>query len=26
VGSAMLYSSARVKRENIIDALKQENI
>ncbi|MBY0122028.1 FtsX-like permease family protein [Bacillus sp. S/N-304-OC-R1] len=26
VGSAMLYSSSKVKRENIIDALKQENI
>ncbi|TQR46314.1 ABC transporter permease [Paenibacillus popilliae] len=26
VGSAMLYSSAKVKKENIIDALKQENI
>jgi len=26
VGSAMLYSGARVKKENIIDALKQENI
>jgi putative ABC transport system permease protein len=26
VGSAMLYSSAKVKKENIIDGLKQENI
>lgn len=26
VGSAMLYASAKVKKENIIDALKQENI
>lgn len=26
VGSAMLYSSAKVRKENIIDALKQENI
>jgi len=26
VGAAMLYSSSKVKRENIIDALKQENI
>lgn len=26
VSSAMLYSSAKVKKENIIDALKQENI
>ncbi|MBO0991619.1 ABC transporter permease [Bacillus sp. SD088] len=26
VGIAMLYSSAKVKKENIIDALKQENI
>ncbi len=26
VGSSMLYSSAKVKKENIIDALKQENI
>jgi len=26
VGSAMLYSGAKVKGENIIDALKQENI
>lgn len=26
VTSAMLYSSAKVKKENIIDALKQENI
>lgn len=26
VGSAMLYSSAKVKKENIIDALKQESI
>ncbi|WP_438350799.1 ABC transporter permease [Paenibacillus sp. FA6] len=26
VGSAMLYSSSKVKRENIIDALKQESI
>lgn len=26
VGSAMLYSSAKIKKENIIDALKQENI
>ncbi|MEH7522058.1 FtsX-like permease family protein [Bacillus sp. JJ1503] len=26
VGAAMLYSSAKVKRENIIDALKQESI
>lgn len=26
VGSAMLYSGAKVKKENIIDALKQENI
>lgn len=26
VGSAMLYSSAKVKKENIIHALKQENI
>ncbi|MBP3038268.1 ABC transporter permease [Bacillaceae bacterium Marseille-Q3522] len=26
VGTAMLYSSAKVKKENIIDALKQENI
>lgn len=26
VGSAMLYSSAKVKKENILDALKQENI
>ena len=26
VGSAILYSSAKVKKENIIDALKQENI
>ncbi|MCR8642939.1 FtsX-like permease family protein [Paenibacillus sp. N1-5-1-14] len=25
VGSAMLYSGAKVKKENIIDALKQEN-
>jgi len=25
VGSAMLYSGAKVKRENIMDALKQEN-
>ncbi|MBS4207184.1 ABC transporter permease [Bacillus sp. FJAT-50079] len=25
-GAAMLYSSAKVKKENIIDALKQENI
>src|SRR5690625_2919014 len=26
VGSAMLYSSSKVKKENIIDALKQDNI
>lgn len=26
VGASMLYSSAKVKKENIIDALKQENI
>jgi len=26
VGSAMLFSGAKVKKENIIDALKQENI
>lgn len=26
VGSAMLYSSSKIKKENIIDALKQENI
>ncbi|MFB5762715.1 ABC transporter permease [Paenibacillus medicaginis] len=26
VGSAMVYSGAKVKKENIIDALKQENI
>lgn len=26
VGSAMLYSSAKVKRENLIDTLKQESI
>ncbi|MFF2912702.1 ABC transporter permease [Paenibacillus sp. NPDC057934] len=26
VGAVMLYSSAKVKKENIIDALKQENI
>ncbi|WP_442602462.1 ABC transporter permease [Paenibacillus sp. KN14-4R] len=26
VGSAMLYSGSKVKKENIIDALKQENI
>lgn len=26
VGAAMLYSSSKVKKENIIDALKQENI
>src|SRR5690625_4684750 len=26
IGTAMLYSSAKVKKENIIDALKQENI
>ncbi|WP_170006419.1 ABC transporter permease [Bacillus fonticola] len=26
VGAAMLYSSAKVKKENIIDALKQENL
>ncbi|MBD8004978.1 ABC transporter permease [Bacillus norwichensis] len=26
VGMSMLYSSAKVKKENIIDALKQENI
>ncbi|MGG4341489.1 ABC transporter permease [Paenibacillus lautus] len=26
VGSAMLYSSAKVKKDNIIDALKQESI
>ena len=26
VGAAMLYSSPKVKKENIIDALKQENI
>lgn len=26
VGSAMLYSAAKVKKENIIEALKQENI
>jgi len=26
IGSAMLYSSSKVKKENIIDALKQENI
>lgn len=26
VGSAMLFSSAKVKKENIIDALKKENI
>jgi len=26
VGSVMLYSSSKVKKENIIDALKQENI
>lgn len=26
VGSAMLYSSSKVKKENIIDTLKQENI
>ena len=26
VGSAMLYSSSKVKKENIIEALKQENI
>jgi putative ABC transport system permease protein len=26
VGCAMIYSSAKVKKENIIDALKQENI
>ena len=26
VSSAMLYSSAKVKKENIIDAIKQESI
>ncbi|MNC76112.1 FtsX-like permease family protein [compost metagenome] len=26
VGSAIVYSSAKVKKENIIDALKKENI
>ncbi|MEH7353473.1 ABC transporter permease [Neobacillus drentensis] len=26
VGSAMLYSSSKVKKENIVDTLKQENI
>jgi putative ABC transport system permease protein len=26
VGSAMIYASAKVKKENIIEALKQENI
>jgi putative ABC transport system permease protein len=26
VGSAMLYSIAKIKNENIIDSLKQENI
>ncbi len=26
VGSAMIYSSTKIKRENIIDAIKQENI
>lgn len=26
VGSAMLYSSSKIKKENIIDALKQENM
>ncbi|MNP44472.1 FtsX-like permease family protein [compost metagenome] len=26
VSAAMLYSSSKVKKENIIDALKQENI
>ncbi|WP_334072595.1 ABC transporter permease [Paenibacillus sp. A14] len=26
VGSAMVYSGAKIKKENIIDALKQENI
>jgi putative ABC transport system permease protein len=26
VGSAMLYSSSKVKKENIIDVLKQESI
>ncbi len=26
VGSAMLYSAAKVKRENLMDALKQESI
>ncbi|WMT38798.1 ABC transporter permease [Paenibacillus sp. D2_2] len=26
VGSAMIYSSSKVKKENIIDAIKQENI
>src|SRR5690606_13765846 len=26
VGTSMLYSSAKVKKENIIDALKQESI
>src|SRR5690625_786759 len=26
VGSAMLYSSSKIKKENIIDTLKQENI
>jgi len=26
VGSAMFYSSAKIKKENILDALKQENI
>ncbi|MGI5911070.1 MAG: ABC transporter permease [Syntrophomonadaceae bacterium] len=26
VGAAMLYSSSKVKKENIVDALKQENI
>ncbi|GJM68268.1 hypothetical protein HMSSN036_04840 [Paenibacillus macerans] len=26
VGSAIVYSGAKVRKENIIDALKQENI
>ena len=26
VGAAMIYSSSKIKRENIIDAIKQENI
>jgi putative ABC transport system permease protein len=26
VGSAMLYSISKIKNENIIDSLKQENI